>query len=699
MTQTSQYIRLYLVLLLPLLATYLIHFPSVVEGTLLVLMVAAMSALMLSTCRLPGLFNPLALSILIVVYLLMLFMSVFEFGLYDFTGKGFSEEVLFHFEPQSIRIAWVEYPVILSLLALAMVSLSGLLVRWVKAATLKLHGALILLSFVVMLFTLPHQPLGRLAFTLKDYLGVATQEIDPKLIEQFKSLKIIQSDKPSSQLNFIAKPTEQSKNLILVYLESFNAGLTTHPKYPDLTPNINALKGEFTYIESLTSSYVTIEGIIASQCGIMLPMGAGNNTFLNNGQLMGMMPCLGDVLKRAGYQQHYLGGAAMEFAGKGTFLATHGYDEIKGWEYWQEAGFPRHEGGWGLSDAVLFEQAIETIKKAAQNPPYNVTLLNLGTHLPGYQYQGCQDYKDHNEPFLDAVHCTDYLLGQFIQSLKKHDLLDDAVLMIVADHGIFPTPKMTELFGDLVADKRLLTLVNQPINVPENTSLGGYDLAPTLLDLMAIDHNVKFMYGQSIYAREKAQQQYVTRYLDWHQGHMVGNQPDTCEKTMGWPLNGCHKKALIDYTNEVIKNYSIKESKEPINCQFHAQRIITNQDNKPWAQLTLEGVDHYPHFYHKGYLLNSLKKHSGLWGLALDDQQQITSHHYFEDSEQGVDAFFQFMEQAQGDYLWFAYSAQENIRIKLNLSQSDTLHHAYIPAEAKSKHQWLASEQVNFCQE
>ncbi len=698
MTMMFQTFRLFLALFLPLGATYLIYFPSIIEAAYMSVMLCALALLMLSTQRLPPILKTCSLFALVSLYLLMLVTSVFEFGLYDFTGQGLIEEVLFHFEPQSIKIAWIEYPFILSALSLALVGLSWLLVRWVTASKTKIHGAITLLAMLGLIFCLPTQPLGRLFNTLQQYLGHQSQSVDPALIEQFKSLQIIQTDKPSSQLNFTAKHTTQSKNLILVYLESFNAGLTNHPKYPGLTPNINALKNEFTYIESLTSSYVTIEGIIASQCGIMLPMGAGNNTFLNNGQLMGMMPCLGDVLKRAGYQQHYLGGAAMEFAGKGTFLSTHGYDEIKGWEYWQEAGFPRHEGGWGLSDAILFDQAVQTIKEAAKNPPYNVTLLNLGTHLPGYQYQGCQDYQNFNEPFLDAVHCTDHLIGQFVEALRAEALLDDAVLMIVADHGIFPTPKMTELFGELVADKKLLTLINQPIDVAADTTMGGYDLAPTLLDLMAIDHNVSFMYGQSIFTNNKSQQQYVTRYLDWHEGHMVGNQPETCEKNMTWPLNGCHKKALIDHTNEVIRSFSIKESKEPIHCQFDAERVVQTEKEKTKVQLIMDGVDHYPHFYHKGYLLNSLKLHTGLWGFALDDQQQIISHHYFPDNRQGLTEFQQHMSAATHDHLWLAFAKDQELQTALKFTNSESLHHAFVKAGQSANMAWMDGERVDFCQ-
>ena len=61
---------------------------------------------------------------------------------------------------------------------------------------------------------------------------------------------------------------QNQKNIVYIYLESFSRDFTN--KYPDLTPNLNALSNrlDFTNIEQIPfGAEVTIEGLFASQCG------------------------------------------------------------------------------------------------------------------------------------------------------------------------------------------------------------------------------------------------------------------------------------------------------------------------------------------------------------------------------------------------------------------------------------------------
>jgi len=117
-----------------------------------------------------------------------------------------------------------------------------------------------------------------------------------------------------------------SKNLILLYLESLESSYLDETRFPDLVPNIKraiAQGLEFTNIREYPGTNWTIAGVMASQCEMPLTI-MGNDTLYQN-QALNKMVCLGDILNKAGYYQVYIGGADLGFAGKGNFYQAHGY--------------------------------------------------------------------------------------------------------------------------------------------------------------------------------------------------------------------------------------------------------------------------------------------------------------------------------------------------------------------------------------
>src|SRR5690606_21256950 len=117
----------------------------------------------------------------------------------------------------------------------------------------------------------------------------------------------------------------------------------------------------------------------------------GSDSLLGYEGIAEELPCLGDVLARAGYRQTYLGGADLGFGAKGTFLSNHGYTKVLGREELVAVDLHPRPGTWGVSDADLFGLALQELDQLqATGQPFNLTLLTIGTHLPGYFYEECQ---------------------------------------------------------------------------------------------------------------------------------------------------------------------------------------------------------------------------------------------------------------------------------------------------------------------
>ncbi len=622
------------ILLLPLLGVQTMY--QLTWQTVLIHTVISVSLMMLLNAaeRIQGWTKYVFKSALISFYFIFLFMLLFEVTLFDFTGRGFTNEVYFHFEVESFRIAFNEYPIQLLAFSLVLVLYTFFINTLLKKSAHHSHPVVLLVALVMMLLVTTNSSMARFYNGFLNYLGEEPTTLDQTLINKYLELGVLSNGTVTSKKNLYVELQADSKNLILLYLESFNEGLLELEQYPGLTPNLNRLTETYNKLNHLSSAYVTIEGVISSQCGTMLPMTAGNNTFLNNGQLMSNMPCLGDVLQKAGYTQYYLGGAAMEFAGKGRFFEKHGYDYIWGSEYWYANGFKKPKGVWGLSDTQLFENALSTIKKAAENPPYNVTFLTLGTHLPGYTYEGCNAYPGSDEPFINAIHCTDQLVGNFVNELEKAQLLDDAVLMIVADHGVFQTEKMNELFGEKVNKRQLIGITNQNSDNLDQP-ISSYDLVAVLLDMLNIKHNAKFLFGQSLKQKKKGQQKFVTRYLDWQGTEMIGNQLGACNEKPGltWPLNNCQKQQLLSLTSQLLEHYSIAETPEELSCNLTIKYSKNTKKKIDYWSLFINNINHFEHFYYEGYLLNSLHIKSGSFVFTLNDQLAIEKHVFLKNDE------------------------------------------------------------------
>ncbi len=561
--------------------------------------------------------------------------------LIHFSGNGFTDEVFFHIEPTSFRIAWQQYGpafIVALLCAVLLMALIGRLARPVRIRGYALIASISVLAGLSW-FSRAASPEYLMLAGYRHYQLLSQPvSFDKKTLETLAS---IPSFAPLKVHKWgVEAEAPNARNLILVYLESFNYGLTRHPDYPGLTPNLNRLMGQHRSLHpNYSSSYVTIEGIVNSQCGTITTMNRGNNSFMGERGALPMWPCLGDVLGRAGYRQIYLGGAVTAFAGKGEFLKSHGYHDVYGWEYWEQQGHKLIGDSWGLPDSELFDQAVRTIAQLRQRPPYNLTLLTLGTHIPGYQYRGCSDYAPNADRFVNAIHCTDYLVGKFVDDLTGRGLLDDRTLLVITgDHGIFPTPDMKRLFGDLVDDRRLLTVViGKPFekNLPaaDSIPMASYDLTPTLLDLLGVEHNASFAFGRSILSSEHDPGYMTTRFGDYQDGKYIKNNSTICTDATAAtdlepPFSACDKRRLLNALASYQYTLNRPESRSAELCN-HRQLIDIEISDTAEAPISVRyhGKDLSGSFAHEGYYQKNLKH--GAYLLLASSRSVLAEQLYF----------------------------------------------------------------------
>jgi len=586
--------------------------------------------------------------------------------LYDFSGRGFSSEFFAHINPTAFRIGLQEYNreawVILIVFSLFAFFAARLINKQREIPALPGLGILMIgLSFIYV--GASASPELQLTQAYKRYTQVSQAEQGSSnatireqsrlILEPVRLTQALPVEKSRLQASLPEKPL----NLILIYLESFNQVFSESEGYPGLTPHIAAFKQRYHSFDQIHSSgYVTIEGIANSQCGTLMNMEYANSSLITRKGRLPDLPCLGDILQAAGYKQTYLGGAGLDFAGKGAFFREHGYDQVLGSDHWTDLGLEANFNEWGLSDTALFLQAFELIKQHhEQATPFNVTMLTLGMHAPGFVYDGCPLYTDEpDKPYVNAIHCTDFLLGQFVKKLEKNGILENTVLFIQADHGSFITSTIVKQLGKAVADTRLLTLMalpdsTQPHSAALRENIEGTNLntVASLLDVLQIEHNAEFIFAKSHFKAAPAQDYFVTRRQDYAETQKIRNDRYRCDEPQrtappAIPLDNCDKNRVMQAISDLNLSYARHHESDSRICEFAAE-ITVGADSDTikikWGNQNLSDQ-----FYRRGSKRDKYES-QGIYAVMLDQYNTVMQTLFYEpvreEDMQDIQALYQ----------------------------------------------------------
>lgn len=625
----------------------------IINAGLVLALVALLGALGLAVSRwLAGL-------VLVSLVTASLFVRLLYFGLVHFSGQGFGPELFLHLEPESLRIVWHEYDNLVY--QAAAVALLGAAAFWgmIHFAASRLRPwptvAAALATLVALAVGREHLPEWQLWRAWQNWQAAGATVSASRTDDRFAALRdpeasmdeemavrwaatgLVETALPPRN-EIKASTPAQPKNLVVLYVEALTTGIVEHPDYPGLMPNFRRLIREHGWIEGFhTSSFVTIEGVANTQCGLLFPFRGHGSGFAGRSMLAQALPCLGDVLSEAGYHQTYiLGGGPLSFTGKGAFLDAHGFDDLKGWEYWRSHGHERAPGHWGMGDVETLEQVRRTIaERQAQDRPFNVTSLTVGSHLPGYVYAGCKPYGDGARRYLNALHCTDRIVAEWIERLEAEQLLEDTVLVIVGDHPIFANPEMHDLFGRAAYDSRLpLIVIGDELAPPRHERGAGFDLAPTLLDLLGIRHNARFAMGRSLAAPHDRPDYFVTRRGDIHRGEPIDNPARDCDPSDGaaqtgqppsLPLSPCDKQDLLDLLHQLTMAYSHSPRGMDCNSDNPAQVRVPAGPVGP-VEFRINDRDWSNRFSWRGRMTHPTEP--GLYALGLDRKSRPVAATY-----------------------------------------------------------------------
>ncbi|WP_066098427.1 phosphoglycerol transferase I [Xanthomonas massiliensis] len=264
------------------------------------------------------------------------------------------------------------------------------------------------------------------------------------------------------------QPLSRRPNIVWIYGESLERTYLDEATFPGLMPNLTRLAAQaldFRGIGSAEGSGWTIAGLVSSMCGVPLTTARGDeNSMGRMGRFLPEARCLGDYLHEQGYRNHYLGGAAGEFAGKGAFLASHGFDEVDDVAWFRRQGVGRtHFSAWGVHDDVLLDAAWRRFQQLSRRgEPFMLTTLTMDTHHPaGHLPVACKGthYRSRHGDIglLNALNCSDRLVSRLVERIRSSPWADNTVIVVASDHLAMPND-LSEVLAGMQRENLLLFL-------------------------------------------------------------------------------------------------------------------------------------------------------------------------------------------------------------------------------------------------
>lgn len=365
--------------------------------------------------------------------LLFIFLSNFYYIFNSFTWNWFDNSVMYYFRYWSEWTWWWEYKK-LFLIGFTLFFLGFLFIYFYyklfnkkKVINFKYNLILKKMSFIFLILSIILHPLVNNIVSIYWFSSEKNIQNDWLIFSDFYKVPYI-SD------------IWKKMNFIYIYLESFEKIYTNDNIFPWLTPNINQLKSKSILFDNLYQAYWsswTIAWMVWSQCWIPLELPRSSN--ISWSWYLSKAYCIGDYLHDAWYDLNYIWWAKLLFAWKWDFYKTHKFDYLK-WKDELESSLydKNYQYSWWLYDDTNFDNLYNRFDELSKkDKPFWLFTITMDTHWDTWVLSNkCNwlKYNDDKNSILNSYHCTDYLLSDFIERIKKHPNFKDTVIFIWSDH-------------------------------------------------------------------------------------------------------------------------------------------------------------------------------------------------------------------------------------------------------------------------
>ena len=329
---------------------------------------------------------------------------------------------------------------------------------------------------------------------------------------------------------------QEKQNLIFIYAESLESSFVTskdggaferkiiHNLEKLALSNVNFSKNDMIGGPTMVSGTSwTSAATIAMTAGVPLKTPVDSNAYANFDNFLSETYTLGEVLKANNYNNYLLVGSDASFGGKKSYFSQHGDYKIYDYNYAKKHKWIPSDYGvmWGFEDSKLFKFAKKNLKEISKNDkPFNLTMVTVDTHfVDGYVDKKCD--KPFDEAYLNAFHCSDSEIGEFINWLKKQSFYEKTTVVIVGDHLTMQS-NILDMFDVDNPDEYNRSMYNVFINskietdYTKNREFTSFDLYPTTLAALGFEiDGDKLGLGTNLFSRKKTlSEEFGNNYID-----------------------------------------------------------------------------------------------------------------------------------------------------------------------------------------
>ncbi len=382
-------------------------------------------------------------------------------------------------------------------------------------------------------------------------------------------------------------------NLVYIYGESLERTYFNNDAFPDLAPELGKLKQQgldFSHISQLPGTDYTIAGMVASQCGIPLFAPFEGNASSSVSSFFPRNLCLGDILKNSGYENYFVQGASLRFAGKDVFLKSHGFDHLYGAdELKSTVADPQYRNDWGYYDDTVLDAAWDkfaALSKAGKR--FSLFTLTVDTHHPdGFISRSCtrRSYRfdgKENKSFA-AVACSQQHIAAFIEKIKASPWYKNTVIVVTSDHLAMNNTAWKYLNQQDRNDLFLVLRGDQPAAEVIAAKRNSMDNGATVLDILGGDNYLGL--GRSTLSSESLSQVFINikeKVMSW--------KPNIIKL---WNFPTSITNFTVDQQAQVIR-FSGSEFRLPLLIRLGEKRIEPLPESEYSAPLRYQLADFAP---------------------------------------------------------------------------------------------------------
>jgi phosphoglycerol transferase MdoB-like AlkP superfamily enzyme len=226
-------------------------------------------------------------------------------------------------------------------------------------------------------------------------------------------------------IDFSSKP-----NIILIIWESFTEKAVHRIlEGKQVTPEFNQLRQQGIYFSNVYAcGDRTNKGVPAILSGYYsLP----NTTIIHSPGKSAKLKVLSQVFRGYGYHTPFFYGGEPEFANIKSYLLHGGFDPLVSKDDFSAKDM---NSKWGTHDGTVMKRVFDDLNLSAQ--PFFASWLTLSSHEPfETPLPSVFKQKDIEGQFLNSLHYTDGVIGDFIRKCSAQPWWNNTVVIITGDHG------------------------------------------------------------------------------------------------------------------------------------------------------------------------------------------------------------------------------------------------------------------------